>query len=245
MVDGSLFFFATGLKQESEGGLRPRRPLARFNRTNPDYVFRHALIPAGWEKFLADGVSLFRLGFFDLPVFEVHEGIATEDANGNTEFASLGINFLNETVLVLERSIGHLDLITDFEMDFRFHRIFAVTDLSEKTLHFLRTHGNRAVLCTSKPENACGVFDEIPRLLDELVVFIEEVHIDNQIAGKKLASRLGLFASLDFLHALGWDEDLVNEFGHFIGDDSAVDIVFHFLLLSGEDVHDEPLIFRG
>jgi hypothetical protein len=102
-----------------------------------------------------------------------------------------------------------------------------------------------AVLCASKTENACSVFDEIPRLLDELVVFIEEVHVDDQITGEKLASRLGLFASLDFLNPLGWDEDLVNEFGHFIRDDSAVDIVFHFLLLSGEDVHDEPLIFRG
>jgi hypothetical protein len=51
MVDGSLFLFATGLKQESEGGLRPRRPRARFDRTNPDYIFRHALNPAGWEIF--------------------------------------------------------------------------------------------------------------------------------------------------------------------------------------------------
>jgi len=37
MVDGSLFWFATGLKQEREGGLRPRRPRARFDRTNPGY----------------------------------------------------------------------------------------------------------------------------------------------------------------------------------------------------------------
>jgi|GEM_PF-3720808 hypothetical protein len=38
MVDGSLFWFATGLKQEREDGLRPRRPLARLDRTNPGYV---------------------------------------------------------------------------------------------------------------------------------------------------------------------------------------------------------------
>jgi hypothetical protein len=76
MVDGSLFWFATGLKQEREGGLRPRRPRARFDRTNPGYGFRQTLLPAGWENFSRED-----LGFFDLPVFEVHEGVAAENAD--------------------------------------------------------------------------------------------------------------------------------------------------------------------
>ena len=71
------------------------------------------------------------------------------------------------------------------------------------------------------------------------------MHIDDQITREKLAGRLGLFAPFDFLHALGRDEDLEDEVGHFIGDDTAVDVVFHFLLLSGEDMNDKPLIFRG
>lgn len=185
------------------------------------------------------------LGFFDLPVFEIHEGVATEDADGDLEFSTLGIDFFDNSILVLERTIGHFHLVADFKMNLRLDSVFAVAYLREQAFDFFWPHGNRAVFCSSESQDARCVFDEIPSLLDQLVAFIKQVHVDDEIAWEKLAGGLGLLAPLNFLHALGGDEHLENEVGHLIGEDAAVDVVLHLLLLSGEDMNDEPLIFWG
>ena len=149
------------------------------------------------------------LGFFDLPVFQVHEGIATEDADGDAEFAALGIDLFDEAVLVLERAVGNLHLVANLKLDLRFYGILAVAYLRKQAINFLRTHRNRAVLGAGEAEDTIGFLDEIPGLVNELVILIEEMHIDDDVAGEKLPSGLGFFATLDFLNALGGNEDFV------------------------------------
>ena len=76
-------------------------------------------------------------------------------------------------------------------------------------------------------------------------LIVEEVHVHDQVAGEKLAGGFGLLAALDFLDALGRDEDLIDKVPHLFGLDAAVDVFLHLPLLAGEDMHDKPLVFRG
>ncbi len=117
--------------------------------------------------------GLDKSGFLDLPVFEVHECIAAEDADGDTEFAALGIDFFDEAVLVLERTIGDFHFVADFELDLGFDRILAVANLCEQAVDLFWTHGNRTVFGAGESEDAIGFLDEIPSLVDELIVLIE------------------------------------------------------------------------
>ena len=66
---------------------------------------------------------------------------------------------------------------------------------------------------------------------------------DDQVAGEKLARRLALLAALDLGDALGRDEHFEDDVAHLLGLDALHRFVVHLVLLSGEHVHDVPLIF--
>ena len=68
-----------------------------------------------------------------------------------------------------------------------------------------------------------------------------QVHVDDQVAGEKLARRLGLLAALDLGNALRGDEHLVDHVAHLLGLDAAFEAVAHLVLLAGEHVDDVPL----
>src|SRR2546430_3152280 len=69
------------------------------------------------------------------------------------------------------------------------------------------------------------------------------MHVDDQVTRKKFPRRLAFLAFFDFRDTLGWDEDLVNQVDHFLGLDAFQDVLAHLVLLSGQNVHDVPLIF--
>jgi hypothetical protein len=188
---------------------------------------------------------LKKSGFLDLPVFEVHERIAAKDADRDAEFAALGIDFFDKTVLVLERTIGDLHFVAHFKLDLGFYRILAVANLRKQAFDLFGAHGNRMVLGASEAQDAIGFLDEIPGLVDELVVLIEQVHVGDDVTREKLASCLGFFTTLDFLNAFGRNQDLVDMVTHFLGRDAAVDVFLNFGLLSGEHMNNIPLVFRG
>src|SRR4029077_19624856 len=131
----------------------------------------------------------------DLPIFEVHRCLTTKDRHGDTQFPALGIDLFNNTVLVLKRTVSDFDLVTNFEANLGLDRVFALPHLGKQTLDLLLSHGNWAVLGSGKSDDPIGIFDEIPGLLDELIVLIQKVHVHNQIPGEKLPSRLCLLAA--------------------------------------------------
>ena len=184
-------------------------------------------------------------GFFDLPVFQFHGRIATEDTDTDAEFSTLGVDFLDDALLVLEGTIGHLHLVANLINDLGGDGVLALLHLGEHAVDLFLAHRDGLVLGAGEPDDTCGVLDEIPSLVDEFVVLIKEVHIDDQIAREELARGLGLLAALDLLHTLGGDQHLEDMVAEFLGGDSLDDVVVDFLFLSGEDVNDEPLVFRG
>src|SRR5581483_10909250 len=59
----------------------------------------------------------------------------------------------------------------------------------------------------------------------------------------ELARGFAFFTTLDLGNAFRRDEHVVNEVAHLFGLDALDEVVVHFALLSGEDVHCIPLIF--
>ena len=82
----------------------------------------------------------------------------------------LGIDFLDDAVLALERTVGDLDGVADLEADGRADALLALLDLGEHRLDLALAHRDRAVLGAGEADHAVHLLDEIPGLLDELVV---------------------------------------------------------------------------
>src|SRR5690606_31918372 len=72
-------------------------------------------------------------------------------------------------------------------------------------------------------------------------VLVEEMHVDDDVAGIELAVRLALLSAPHFGNALLRNEHFENEVTHLLGFATALDIVPHLQLLSGENVNDIPL----
>ena len=71
------------------------------------------------------------------------------------------------------------------------------------------------------------------------------MHVDDEVTWKEFARSLSLFTALDLLHPLGGNEHLEDMVAKLLGGDPLDDIGVDFLFLSGEDVNNEPLVFRG
>ena len=96
-----------------------------------------------------------------------------------------------------------------------------------------------------KTDHARGFANEIPRPADQLIVFVEQVHVYDEIAGEKFSCRLAFLAALDFRDALRRHEHFENHVAHLLRLDPLLDVVAHLVFLAGKHVHDEPLIFWG
>ena len=81
-------------------------------------------------------------------------------------------------------------------------------------------HWDGLVFRTGKTDHAGCIANEIPGASHELIVFVEQMHVDDQVAGKKFARRLALLAFLDFRDALGRDKHFVHQVAHFLGLDA-------------------------
>ena len=143
----------------------------------------------------------------------------------------------------MKRAISDFYRFADFEADFWFHLFFALFHLREHAVHFRLAHRDRFVLGPGKTDHTGCVPNEVPGAPDKLIVFVEQIHVHDQIAREKFARCFALFALLNFRNALGRDEDFVDQVAHFLSLNALEDILAHLVFLSGKHVHDEPLIF--
>src|SRR5437762_915915 len=181
---------------------------------------------------------------FDLPIFQFHRRGATKNSDRNAQLATLRIDLFNDTGLILERTVGDLHGFANFEADFWFHLLFALLHLREHAFHFRLSHGNGFVLGSGKPDHARCIADEIPGAPDQLIVLVEQMHINDQITGEKFPRGFSLFAFFDFRDAFGRKEHVVNHVAHLFGFNAFHNILAHFVFLTGKHMHDVPLIFR-
>jgi len=195
------------------------------------------------RKFVV-GMRGAHLGALDLPVFEFDEGIATEDADRDLDLAAFGVDLFHGARLVLERTIGDFDGFSDFKVHFRFHFLICSASLDEDIFDVFGGNGEGTIFVACKTDDASGVFNEIPGAGDELITFVEQMHVGNDVTRHQFPSRLGLFTALDFRNAFRGNDDLVNKVAHFVGFDAFVQVVCHFVLLTGEHLDSIPLIFR-
>src|SRR5437762_4028528 len=181
---------------------------------------------------------------FDLPIFQFHRRGATKNSDRNAQLATFGIDFFNDTGLILERTVGDLHGFANFEADFWFHLLFALLHLREHAFHFRLSHRDGFILGSGKPDHARCIADEIPGPPDQLIVLVEQMHINDQITGEKFPRGFSLFTFFDFRDAFGRKEHVVNHVAHLFGFDAFQNVLAHFVFLTGKHMHHVPLIFR-
>src|SRR5204862_5358998 len=90
-----------------------------------------------------------------------------------------------------EWTIVDLHGFANFEMDFRTFVIFALGNLRLDRRHFVRA-GWAWTIAADETDDARSVADEIPRLLNDAFVVIEQNHIHEDVTRIKLAGADGL-----------------------------------------------------
>src|ERR1700743_3008464 len=120
-----------------------------------------------------------------LPVHQPYWRRAAEDADRNTQLATIRINFFNDTALVLKRPVRHFDGFSYLKRDRRLDLIFALPDLGQHTFDLLGPHGHWTILSSSKSEHPWGFPDKIPGPVYQLTLFVQQVHIHDQITWEK------------------------------------------------------------
>src|SRR5204863_9908085 len=138
----------------------------------------------------------------------------------------------HNAVLILEWPIGNLNRLANFERDFRFHLLLPLLHLREHRFDFRRSHRDWFILRSGKPDYPWRILDKIPGAIYQLIILIEQMHVDNEVAGKKLPCRLALFAFFDFRNPLGWNKYFVDDVVHFLGLDALLDILLDLVFLA-------------
>src|SRR5580704_18503433 len=189
--------------------------------------------------------SLNILSSFHLPILQLNWGRSTEDTNRDAQFSEVRINLFHHTALILERSIRNLNRFAYFETHLRLNLVFKLPDLGQHAFDLLRSHRHRTVFRTREAEHSWRLANKVPGPLYQLVLFVQQIHIYDQVAGKKFSGGFGPFPSFDLRNPLCGNQNLVYQVAHFLGFDPAREIVVNLLLLAGENVHHKPLIFFG
>ena len=134
---------------------------------------------------------------------------ATKYRHRDAEFSALRIDFLNNTILVLKWAIRHLDLIADFEANFRLDRVFPFPNLRKQlSTSFFRIGIGRSLVPANPITPSVSLMKY--HVSHEVIVLIEKIHVHNEISGEKLARRLGLLATLNFLDTFGRNQNLID-----------------------------------
>src|SRR5439155_21603966 len=121
-----------------------------------------------------------------LPVFQFDGSIAAINVHGDFQFAPVRLEFLNHTAEVKKWAIVDLHRFADIEADLWLLMLFGGRDLRLDRLDLLR-RGRRRRLAAYETNDALGFFDKVPGFFKDPVVFIEQHHINENVAWPELA----------------------------------------------------------
>ena len=117
--------------------------------------------------------------------------------------------------------------------------------MREHRVYFCLPHRYRFVFRTGETNYARSIFDEIPSAIDQLVILIEQVHIDDEVTRKKFSGGFALLSFLDLRDAFRRHQHFIDHICHLLGLDTLLDVVADLVFLPGQNVDNEPLIFSS
>jgi len=141
-------------------------------------------------------------------------------------------------------AIVDLDGLTHLEVDLGLLDVLGITDGSLDDVDLLDIHLSRT-LTADEPNHAINAFDEIPRLLEQATVLIEQGHLHVEVTRMELAVRHRLLPTADLHDLLHGQEDLPDVGLHLVDLEATIDAVPDLLFLAREDMEGKPLEFHG
>src|SRR5262249_30110413 len=166
---------------------------------------------------------------------ELDRSRASEDADQHPEFSFVGPDFFDNTVEVDEWAVDDLHALADREEHARLRLDRAFLHLLRDSPDFFLAHRRRIRRAADEARN-------LRRFLDDMPPVVVQLHLDEDVAGKKF-SRRGFLFPLHELHDLfDRHEDLAEFFGLPHAPDALFQRRLHFLLVAGESVDDVPLL---
>src|SRR5580704_6281304 len=169
----------------------------------------------------------------DLGIFELDRGRPAKDRHRDLDPRLLLVDLLDDAVERGERPVGDADLFADLESNRGLWPLDPLLDLAHDARRLGLADRRGPAATPEKAGDLGGVLDEMPGL-------VVEIHLDQDVAGEKLALRTDLGAALDLDDLLGRDEDLLEALGETLLFGLLTDRRRHLLLEAGVDVDHIP-----
>src|SRR5689334_3506051 len=165
------------------------------------YVSNHRPSPQPSPRPRGEGEG-GELDLFNLRIFQLDRGGATEDRDRDLETRALLVDILDQAVERGEGPVADPDLLADLKGDRRLRAFDSLLHLVHDARRLVLADRRRTAAAAEKTGDLCGVLDEVPGV-------VAEIHLDQHIAGKELALRADLGAALDLDDLLGRHENLL------------------------------------
>src|ERR1044071_2756701 len=191
--------------------------------------------PAGICSLISPMTFLAILVALHLNEIELDRSRAPKDADQHPELSFVRPDFFHNTVEIDERAVDHLHALADGEEHARLR-------LDRAFLHLLRDRPDFFLTDRRRIRRAADEAGNLRRFLDDVPGIVVQLHLNEDVAGKKF-SRRGLLFPLHELHDFF---DRHEDLAELVGLPHAPDALFqrrlHFLLVAGESVDDVPLL---
>ena len=148
------------------------------------------------------------LNFLHLREFQFHRRRTAEDRHRDLQARTIFVHFFHHAVERGERPVGHAHLLADFENDRGLGPLGAFLNLIEDAVDFALAQRHRLVVLTEKA-------GDLRHVLDQMVGFVGEVGLDQNVTGQEFAFRIDLMPAAHFHDFLGRNQHILDEIGEY------------------------------
>src|SRR6185437_8426323 len=184
-------------------------------------------------------------GLFDLTKLKLDRGGATEDQHRDAQTALLVIDLFDDTIEVVERTLGDANHLARLEQHLRTRLLDAFLDTVQDRLGLgvgdrQRTIGGSA----DEAHDARGFLDQMPAFVVDArnTGFFVGLDLDQHVTREELALGTALLAGAHFDHFLGRNQDVAEALFHAVTDDAIAQCLRHRLLEARIGVNDVPTL---
>ena len=167
----------------------------------------------------------------------------SENIHRHLELAAFRIDFLDHAAEVEERAVVDLHGLAGFKIDLGLLVLLGSGNLLLDLLDFVERSGVRA-FATHETDGPGRFLDEIIGLGQHPAVFVQQGHVDVNVAGMELALGNRLLATTHFDHLFDGQQDLLYKVHHLLGLEALLDALLDLLFLAGKRVNDKPVVLH-